>query len=389
MTTKNKKNTSRKESDEPQEDSDPKLSKSDKKNTKKPLQKLRKKDEKNLMTKDTNKKTSKVSKTKKEEEKPVVKKRPGRPPKQVEKKPTKKIGIVHEPSNKNVENKSKLHVLELVYDNPTMFKKIFGLFKTMEVKDVCTIFDKKSVKLLASDESGENKIYIKIFGEKLNRYYCKEKFMDGLHAETVQSVLSTLNNEHSQIAYVAEKGNRESILTILIKNDTLDEKNEYDLHLVEVEDNMDAYEELLSHEADYPIKFTLPSKHWKKKVSDFKTLSNIMTFRMEKNLLKLTYRMNYDHGRHATIFKNPAKINLVSNTKKNEIYSTSVYLKNLKAFASALVTTNIEIAIHEKKPIIFTANLDQEIGPDKKPIPGTEVCQIKVITNIIDLRDRK
>lgn len=312
------------------------------------------------------------------------KKRPGRPKKEVPKKNIPKEGIVVEPSNlKMTSDPRMLNSFELVYDNPIMFKKIFSLFKSMAVDNIRIKLEKTLIKMYAVDHTASNQIYVKIRGERMNRYYTSRILEFGLGPTYIQKILQTLNKDYIKIEWFTSVQFENSKIKIALSNDEMEEASVYTID----QDQLDPYnwevEQELEQEKFYPLRFELPFKFFKKKVTDFKQLGEIM--KIEKhgdNPLKLNYNFTNNKGDQMTIFKNPSKINLVSQIEPGEIFSTSVYLDHIKPLAGTLISDVIQISAHKNHKLIFTALLDQDERSSKEKIADSEKCEIKILTTI-------
>jgi hypothetical protein len=322
---------------------------------------------------------------------PKVKKGPGRPKKQVQRVVIPKEGVVSAPSNKSIENShpSLVNALEVVYDNPTMFKKIFHLFKVMAVETVRIKFDERNIKMYAVDHIGTNRIYVKIFGERMNRYYCENVIEIGCNPMRINEKLAALSKDHGKIVIATNRHCKRSKITIILVNDEMQEDGVDNIEIDEVDIYDWSVEDQLKTENSYPIQFELPSKFFKKKIADFSRGCDIL--RIEKTgreNLRFSYNHRDKRGRHDSYFKNSSIINLNSLLEEDDLFSTSVYLEYIKPFASALIADEIYISADKERDLIFTAYLDQE----EKTIPGkqkkykvldTEKCVIKVITEIV------
>jgi hypothetical protein len=319
-----------------------------------------------------------------EEEKPV-KKRPGRPKKQVAKKPIKRLGVVDEPSNNGLEQDPRMnYVVELWYDNPAMFKRIFTLFKQLSVESIRILWDSDTLFMYATDHVGKNKIRIRIFGKQMSRYYCSKPLEVGLCPTIFQKILQTLRKEYTKISLASRKLYEKTRIRVILVNDEMEEHAEYDLDVNEVTPYDWAINEEIAREDYYPIKFEVPSRYFKGKVGDFKNLSDAI--RIEKDPdspLRFSYNCTNKRGSCNTYLKNPGKINLRCTLDPEDSFSTAVYVDHIKSLSATLIADSIHISADMNNNLIFTFLLDQEEGPDKKRIPGTEKCEIKIVTEII------
>ena len=314
-----------------------------------------------------------------------TKKKPGRPKKQIIKKVIPKLGIVNEPLNKALTDNRMIHIFELVYDNPIMFKKIFALFKSMSVETIRMRLEKHFIKMYAIDHLETMQIYINIHGSKMNRYYVSKVLEFGLSQNNIQKILQTLNKDCSKIYWYTNVQYERSKINIGLTNDEMDEETVYNLDLDQIDEyNWAGVENEILEENTYPLKFELPFKYFKKKVTDFNLLGDIM--KIEKhgdNGLTLSYSFTNKKGSQNTYFRNPSKIHLQSTLNANEIFSTSVYLNHIKLLASSLISDSIHISACIDKKLIFTALLDQDEKSNKEKIVGSEKCEIKILTEIV------
>lgn len=310
-----------------------------------------------------------------------LKKRPGRPKKESPKKTIPKEGIVENPSNLHISDPRMRYSFELLYDNPIMFRKIFSLFKSMAVDNIRIRLEKQVIKMHAIDHSFSNHIYIQIYGNKMNRYYTSRVMEFGLNPLNIQKILQTLNKDYIKIYWFTTVHLEKSKIMIGLSNDDLEEDSIYTIEQDQLETYDWQIETQLELEKKYPLKFELPFKHFKKKVTDFKLLGDIMKIEKEGNKpLKLSYNFSNSKGNQTTIFKCSEKINLKSSIKPDEIFSVSVCLDYIKPLAGTLISDSIQISADIDQNIIFTSFLDQDEKPSREKIPDSEKCMIKIIT---------
>ena len=103
--------------------------------------------------------------TKKNIVKDEVKRPPGRPALK-KKQNIDKNGIVSFPMGAD-------NIMELIYDGPLIFKKIFNIFKAMEASEIKIEFNTDEIKIITTDHLSNNINYLKIDCSKLNHYYCR------------------------------------------------------------------------------------------------------------------------------------------------------------------------------------------------------------------------
>jgi len=311
---------------------------------------------------------------------------PGRPRKQTVKTQIKRNGIADEPSNKsnaeeNVKDPRMEFTMELLYDNPMMFKKVFNFYKAMAVQDLLMKFCPTHVEIYTIDHKKKSRIYTKFFGNRLHRYYCKEEFEIGLKPSNFLKIFNMVNKDYD---------------TVRIYNNAIDQGDKLNVQYHDVvDDSWPTFQSTLSRkkpelckgiledialEEEYPIRFEMMFKQFKKKIVNANSLLTSISIQKDgKRPLMFTGPYEGKDGKYIDPFPNSQKIKLKSTVPEDEFFVATVSLNYIKPLAGSLVSDYITIAAHESKCLIFTIMLDEEMA-GKVPKPGTEVCQIKILT---------
>lgn len=319
----------------------------------------------------------------------VKRKRPGRPRKKVPKDEIPRQGIVNEPMNKDEVDERARHTVEMVYANPELWKKIFTMFNHLSVQLVRMHFHAAGISIITQDHLQKSDVLVEIIGERLHRYYCAEPLEIGVDQYHFLQFLQTLKKDHSKITFISTKETQRSKLLVILHNATVDEDSEWGLEVSDVKPYDGTIHKDLEFENEYPLSFTLSAKYFKDKVAAWMRLGNVIKIEKEYDgELRISHAFEDKKGIHYTRFKNAKKINLVANIEEDDMFAMSVLLQNLKPIAKSIVADKITITAHEELPLIFTSLLDEDIDEDtRKPIPNTEVCRIKILTEIVNLED--
>lgn len=321
-----------------------------------------------------------------------VKKGPGRPRKQKAVTQIPRHGVTDTPHHQDDK-------MELVYDNPEMWKKIFTVFKHMKVSAIIMHFDKENLVITSRDAETEkdckNHIYVIIYGSKQNRYYCESPFSIQMGYEDIEKYLRELSKEHTLISFVSRKLDWQSKLRMLFKYEgSVTNTDQQDLEVQEV---LDATEkpsfkrliEKLSNEDSYNISMLLPAKYFKQKITHASSMTEqIKILKDGSGPLQIKYNAKTLKSAKTINFPNATQISLESDIEDGDVFSASVYVNNIKPFASGVVTDYIRLSVDRHEPMIFTALLDADVLDDKKRIPkeGTETAVLKVVTKIINYK---
>lgn len=312
-------------------------------------------------------------------------KRPGRPKKKISKDALAREGIVDTPSVQ-AENEGMETTMEMVYSNPEMWKKIFTEFKNLSVENVRMQFHENGISMITKDHLEKSDVLIDILGDRLNRYYCEQAFEIGVDLHHFLQILQTLKKDHTKITFLSIRHSQRSKLRVILHNATMDEDSEYNVDVTNIEPYIGTIREDLQHEPEYPLSFEWDAKYFKNKVADWDRLGEVIKIEKEGNgPLIISHVFEDKKGDHGTVFNNEKKINLVSEIAEDDLFAVSILIQNLKPISTSTVADKIKIAVHETYRMICTSLLDQEIDEDtSKPIEGTEVCIVKILTETVD-----
>lgn len=279
---------------------------------------------------------------------PKIKKRPGRPRTKPLKKTLKREGIFDKPN-------AEENCVEMVYDMPNILKKIFALFKAMAVKEIKLEFTKKFINIITIDHLRRSRIKVVIDCTKINRYYCAEPIEGYLNPTNMEKIIQVLNKDYITIAFVLKTSTNRSVLNVIYKNDMkIDEYREIDL----IQPSVPKYDTTFD-DTNYPIKFVLPGKYFKKLISDASVFSNKLTInKVGENPLMFSYLSADKKVKSRYVVKDKEKIKLKSSIGRDDIFSSSIIVDYIKPFSNSLLSSDISISADTHKDIIFKASID-------------------------------
>lgn len=313
-------------------------------------------------------------------------KRPGRPKKVILKHQVPRLGIVLEPSNlREANGTDEAYIFEVIYENPLMFKRIFGACKTIDANSVRLRFGAKELFVYACNENN-TRVYTRVLGERINSYYCGNAGLEiGLKLDPVIGVLSTMSNENSKIQISTKRRLQHEKVKIIGSNDQAKQRTEYEVTVQSIpEYNWDVEAEL-AQEKDYPITFEIAFKEFKKLVSDAKTCGAEVIHLEKENegYLRFSYVLSDNNGRGDVYLYDNKHIKLRSTMEAGDIFSSSVFLEHIKGLSSSLISDTIEISADPDRNMILTAYLDHDLTDENKIIPDTEKAIVKFVVDIV------
>lgn len=306
-----------------------------------------------------------------EEDKPIeapVKKRPGRPRKTAPQQPKPKLGVVANPHDDH-------HFIEFLYDQPSIFKKIWAFFKLMSVDKIHMSFTKENISIYCIDHFKKSHIRVKIDCNKVNHYYCKNDLDIGLLCKNPELIMGTIDKTYNAILFLTTHDNVQKNIQIVLKNDIdIEESHRIDV-IGDYDKNVDDNKFL---DEDYTIKFKLTGKYFKKMISDIKSFSDQVTIRKDgpgpDDKLIFEYVKTDKKIKSEHVIKNSQAISLRDKLGPDDNFRTSFKIDHVKPISAALLSENIEIYSDENKDLKFIVNMDNAI-------------EIIILTQIVDLRE--
>jgi hypothetical protein len=302
-----------------------------------------------------------------------AKKKPGRPRKKVDNLACKINGISDIP--KDDEN-----ILEMVHDNPRIFKKIFTLFRGYNSNEVLIKFEKIGFTFVTRGHLKKTTQIARIRGHLLNHYYCKEDIKICVRCDELEKIFCSFDRTHYRITFLLKEDYR-STLHIIVKDDDMDKIDTYEIELITKNVDLEAANAI--DDSGYPLRFKFPSRHFKTQIRDISALCQSFSFRStDEELLALTYSVK-NSLTYFSRYTNKEKLELQSKVEPGDILSVTVKVALVKPFSNACIGDNVYIACDSRQPISFTTELDEKkIEQDGGAIERGFVCEIKVFTDI-------
>ena len=279
---------------------------------------------------------------------------PGRPPKKQPPPALRKDGIVETPTD--AENR-----LELVYEDPMMFKSLFTYFKNLKARDIHIRCAPTGVTFFTRDSTRTCRVVAELPGASMNHFYCDDEFVIGLNRDHVEKLFADIDKSFYKITFIYRHDDPDNF-SLLFKDPELDKEC---IHKVSVS-NLDSDEELFAAEtmttpqalAEFPIEFVLAARQFKKTVTDAGHYSETLTVEKlgKQNPLQFTYTQ-VGHV-YNEVYRAPEKIQLRSEVAEGSIFRCSVKIANVKSLASAMVTDQVRIYCRENADILFRSEID-------------------------------
>lgn len=282
-----------------------------------------------------------------------VKRRVGRPKiiKPVSQTSTRR-GIVAEPT-------VGAHALEIVYDIPINLKKIFTLFKLMDTRDVKMEFRISGFRISGAGHLKHNFIDLNVDSSKLTQYYCKHNMIMVIDQKNLEKVIQKIDKSYDSIHIIAKQDSYMKELFIVLNDEQQGIREYHTISLLESssapEDNIIS---ALPYQS-YPVSFTLPSKYFKKVISDISKFSKDFTVECRPQTpLSFPYDSNSKTIDVNHVFTRPDLFKIDSSLKDREFLSTTVRIEYIQSLSTALLSDCVNVFVDHTNMMVFKTTID-------------------------------
>lgn len=309
----------------------------------------------------------------------LKKRKPGRPPK-------KKVGSINVETNGIVSVPvEEDNVIEMVYENPKLFKRLLAMLKGYSVEVVTWNFipDKVEVATKGINDS-KPRIFIIIYAKMLVRYYCARPTSVTMKRDDLDLIFQNVDKNNTQITIIAKEEDIKSKIYFIIKNTEIDVEKNYEIQLVgrSEKDVADSFRD--NKDEEYPLKFCLPGKEFKTLIQDAGKESKLITIRKDSGSEPLTIGCELTTKNNLNmVFKNPDKIELKSSLDPRDIFNVSTRIQYIKPFSNSNIGDKIYISADKNRPVIFAADIDKKKYENERgeTVEGP-VCQVKIYADM-------
>ncbi len=279
-----------------------------------------------------------------------VKRRVGRP-KLIKPPPsaTVKRGVVGEPTIPD-------NSLEFIYDEPINLKKIFTLFKLMDTRDVRMEFNLHGVRISGAGHLKHNFINLHIDSTNITQYYCRHNMVMVVDQKNLECVIQKIDKSYTNIHFIAKQSSYMKELHIVLNDDQHGIKEFHTISLLEssisADDNI---VDALPYET-YPLSFVLPSRYFKKVISDIGRFGKDFTVERRAGVpLAFPYDSNSNTLEVNHMFTNPELFKVKSSLVDNEFISTTVRIEYIQSLATSLLSDEISVYVDHENMMVFKA----------------------------------
>lgn len=267
--------------------------------------------------------------------------------------PIQRNGIITEPVISS-------HVLELEYDEPMNIKKIFNLFKLVDMRDIRMEFKLSGVRISGSGHLKQNFIELDVDSNKMTQYYNRHNLIMIIDQRNLEKIVQKIDKSYSSIYFIAKQDSYMKELHIILHDRKLDSKEYHTISLLESSSNPDDNIVSSIGYEQYPLSFTLPSKYFKKIVSDIAKFSENFTIERRPGVpLSFPYDSNSKTIEVLHTFNNPEIFQVNSSLDENNFLSSTVRIEYIQSLANALLSSYVNIYVDKENMTVFKTSLDE------------------------------
>jgi hypothetical protein len=261
-------------------------------------------------------------------------------------------GIVGEPTVAE-------HALELIYDQPINLKKIFTLFKLMDTRDVRMEFSLCGVAISGAGHLKHNFINLSIDCANITQYYCRHNMVMVVDQKNLEKVIQKIDKSYSNVHFIAKQDSYMKELYIVLNDDSQGIKEYHTISLLESSNNNDMTDIASIPYASYPLSFVLPSKYFKKVISDISHFGKDFTVEHRAGVpLAFPYDSNSKTIDVNHVFTNADMFKINCSLDENEFISTTVRIEYIQSLATSLLSDKISVFVDKENMMVFKATID-------------------------------
>ena len=274
----------------------------------------------------------------------AARRRPGRPPKRQPPPPLEKKGVVDTPAD-------PAHRMELVYENPALFKSLFSYFKNLKAIEVHILCEPAGITFFTRDAAQACLVVAEIPGEAMNHYYCAARTEIGLQRENVERVFSCIDSSFFKVTLVLRDDDPDT-LQVIFKDSEIEKECIYlvALSTLESDGQLFAARERASPAAlrEAPVEFCLAAKKFKKTVADAISLHDTLTIQKGGgDEYPLCFLYNKVTVNYQEVYRDGEKIDLRADVAPGTLFRCIVPLANVRSLATAMVTDSVRVFCFE------------------------------------------
>lgn len=307
---------------------------------------------------------------------PAARKKPGRPRKCADVCQVGVHGIVTEPAN-------TCDCIELIYNQPMLFKCIMAIFKEYDSDDIIFEFSPSRVLILGRDHSARVIIHIVINAADMNLYYFSQPAYAGSDAirpsssiagaaagvvepmhcvaikrDNLEVVASIVEKMHYRIALTLRKDDPSS-LYITLSSHEYDNEDQFEVSIIP---HVDDIPHDVVDTSTYPLEFTLDARHLRQKIREFKKVSpDIVIKKAGDGDLEISFGAQ-SRVVYTGIYKAGSRIKLRSEIAQGSLFVVTMGIGRIRPLVAVNVPGGVTFFANQSNTMVVQVGLDMRMG---------------------------
>lgn len=307
------------------------------------------------------------------------KKKPGRPRKAANA-IIDRIGFAEAPRVREAASELEF-VVQVEYENPTMFKHIFTAFKHLGATEVHIRFEPDRMRMYCIDHTNVNEMIVTVFAAQMVYHFVEAPYDITISPSEFQNILNSINVNHNLISFTTRRAELNTSLTINLMNDKNAMVSKYVTNIKRYDGKIWNAAITSPHSGVYSLRFVLDCKVFKKCIASTDAITNVITIeKIGAGALKFAFTYNTKNGTGAHMFSDFNLIGLKSTMAEGETLTVSVPLAYIKPISSLVLTDRIFLAVKNGANVMSEFYLDQKTDAEGKPIEDSHSCLIRFFT---------
>lgn len=308
-----------------------------------------------------------------------AKKKPGRP-RRVANTVVDRVRIASGPRVREASAELEF-VVQIEYENPTMFKHIFTAFKHLGATEVHIRFEPDKMRMYCIDHTTVNEMLVTVYGNQMVYYYVESVYDITISPSEFQNILNSINVNHNLLEFTTRRAELNTKLTVSLLNDKNAMVSRYVTNIKRYDGKIWNTAVTSPTSGVYSLRFVLDCKVFKKCIASTDAITNVITIeKIGAGPLRFAFAYNTKNGDGVHIFSDFNLINLKSTMAESETLSVSVPLAYIKPISSLVLTDRIFLAVKNGSNVMSEFYLDQKNDVDGKPIDDSHSCLIRFFT---------
>jgi len=309
--------------------------------------------------------------------------KPGRPPKNTcNLGNIQTYGIIAEGSEE-YKKISQDTIVEFVYDNAKLFKKLFACYEKYGIVFTRWEFLPTCIRLDMLDITETSRVYTEISGNMLISYYCRQPLVAYIRQSVLAEMFKPLDKNIIKFTMRIRRDTARSHMEFIYCGDGSETKE--DIPIVSEPNDFKVLPPASAD--DYPLKFELKAKELKRVVD--RSLEKTDTITIQKDGPGNLYiKKENNKGRPTVIvYNDPEKINLFSAIKPDDIFAATIPNIYIKKFAGSHGGEFVTISADKYKDLCIESLIDRKVytkqtAPNHQETFDGYVCKLRLFTKV-------